>query len=48
MGPFHVTDDYYWSEEDFKNKHPDKSWGFVKIIKELGKHVEEKIDDGKI
>ena len=34
-GPFYVTEDGYWSEQDFKEKHPDKAWGFVKMIPEL-------------
>ena len=34
-GPFYVSEDGYWSEQEFKEKHPDKAWGFVKMIPDL-------------
>ena len=47
-GPFYVSEDGYWSERDFKERHPDKAWGFVKIIMELAVICKEDINKDPI
>jgi hypothetical protein len=47
-GPFYVSDDYYWDEQDFKTLHPDKAWGFIKVIPELSKNCSLNITNKKI
>jgi hypothetical protein len=36
-GPYYVTDDFYWDEDDFRRKHQDKAYGFVMKLEQLSK-----------